>query len=162
MNEISRITQLLEAEHAGDPWHGSPLASILEGITHPQAAARPIPESHSIWELVLHVAAWKNEVRRRLAGGAAAEPLEGDWPAVGDATPERWGEAREHLELAHRLLVSAIKAFPEADLYTPSKDTRDHALGFGVSYYELLHGLVQHDTYHAGQIALLKKASRLR
>lgn len=158
MNEISRITHLLEAEHDGDPWHGSSLAAILDGISHAQAAARPIPGGHSIWELVLHLAAWKNEVRRRLAGGAAAEPLEGDWPAVGEQTAERWSEAREHLDLAHRLLVSAIKAFPEADLYTPSRDTRDHGLGLGVSYYELLHGLVQHDTYHAGQIALLKKS----
>jgi uncharacterized damage-inducible protein DinB len=158
MNEIARIVHLLEAEHAGDPWHGSSLAVILDGITHSQAAARPIAGGHRIWELVLHIAAWKNEARRRLAGGAAADPLEGDWPAVGPETPARWIEARAHLELAHRLLVSAVKAFPEADLFTPTHDTRHDDPGLTATYYELLHGLAQHDAYHAGQIAILKRA----
>jgi hypothetical protein len=27
-----------------------------------------------------------------------------------------------------------------------------------VSYYVLLHGIAQHDAYHGGQIALLKRA----
>ena len=159
MNEISRIVSLLEAEHAGEPWHGSPLSAILEGITYTQAAARPIAGGHSIWELVLHLAAWKNEARRRLAGAPAAEPLEGDWPEVGQVTAAAWTEAREHLELAHRLLVSAVKAFPEPTLFTPTNDPRHHDQGLTPSYYELLHGVTQHDTYHAGQIALLKKSN---
>lgn len=157
MNEINRIIDQLEREHAGDPWHGSPLSRILDGITHEQAAARPLTAGHSIWELVLHMAGWKSEVRRRLSGAQAGEPPDGDWPAVGDPTPERWIAAKEQLELAHRLLVSAVKEFPEADLYIPSNDARDRELGVGVTYYELLHGIVQHDVYHAGQIALLKK-----
>jgi uncharacterized damage-inducible protein DinB len=162
MNEISRIVDQLEREHAGDPWHGSPLAVILQGISHEQAAATPLPAAHSIWELVLHMTGWKNEARRRLSGAAAGEPEHGDWPPVGDPTPERWIEAREKLELAHRLLVSAVKEFPEPQLFVPSNDARDRELGVGITYYELLHGIVQHDVYHAGQIAILKKAKSLR
>ena len=157
MNEISRIVSLLEAEHSGEPWHGSSLSSMLDGITHTQAATRPFPGGHSIWELVLHIAAWKNEARRRLAGAAAADPQEGDWPEVGDVTAGRWIQAREHLELAHRLLVSAVKGFAEADLFTPTNDKR-HDAGLSTTYYELLHGLVQHDVYHAGQVAILKRS----
>lgn len=159
MNEIARIVDQLEREHAGDPWHGSPLAVILEGITWEHAAAKPLAGAHSIWELVLHVTGWKNEVRRRLSGAPAGEPEAGDWPSVGLPTAEGWEQAREHLDLAHRLLVSAVKEFPEADLYTPTNDARNRALGVGVTYYELLHGIVQHDVYHAGQIAILKKAA---
>jgi len=157
MNEISRIVDQLEREHAGDPWHGSPLSLILDGITHHQAAARPIAAAHSIWELVLHLTGWKNEVRRRLSGAPAGEPEDGDWPPAGNPTPERWIEAREKLELAHRLLVSAVKDFSEPNLFIPSNDARDRELGVGVTYYELLHGIVQHDVYHAGQIAILRK-----
>jgi uncharacterized damage-inducible protein DinB len=160
MNEISRIVDQLEREHSGDPWHGSPLSIILEGITHEQAAARPLDGAHSIWELVLHMTGWKNEVRRRLAGAPAREPEHGDWPPVGDPTPGRWIEAREKLELAHRLLVSAVKEFPEPKLFVPTNDMRDRELGVGVIYYELLHGVVQHDVYHAGQIAILKRGLR--
>lgn len=160
MNEIGRIVDQLEREHAGEPWHGSPLSVILEGITHTQANARPAAGAHSIWELVLHIAAWKNEVRRRLSGAAAAVPREGDWPEVGEPTAGRWIEARERLELAHRLLVSAVKEFKEADLFTPVNDRRQEDPGLSTTYYELLHGLVQHDVYHSGQIAMLKKAVR--
>ncbi len=157
MNEISRIVDQLEREHAGDPWHGSPLSRILDGISHSQAAKRPIAGGHSVWELVLHLAAWKNEARRRLSGAAAAEPLEGDWPAVGEISKDSWLQARERLELAHRLLVSAVRELPEPKLFEATTDERDRALGVGVTYYELLHGIVQHDVYHAGQIGILKK-----
>ena len=83
MSEIQRIVDQLEREHTGDPWHGSPLHAILDGVTAAQAAARPLPAAHSIWELVLHMTGWKSEVRRRLSGAPAAEPDGGDWPEVG-------------------------------------------------------------------------------
>jgi uncharacterized damage-inducible protein DinB len=158
VNEIERIVDQLEREHAGEPWHGSPLSAILEGITWQQAAARPIAGAHGIWELVLHMTGWKNEVRRRLSGTEAGEPESGDWPPVSEANAAGWARALEDLQLAHRLLVSAVKDFPEANLYIPTNDARNRELGMGVTYYELLHGLVQHDVYHSGQIALLKKA----
>ena len=160
MDEIIRIVDQLEREHSGDPWHGSPLSQILEGVTHTQAAARPLPSAHSIWELVLHIAAWKAEVRRRLSGAAAGEPQEGDWPAVGEVSETTWRAAREHVETAHRLLVSAVRDLPETKLFEPTNDARDRAMGTGVTYYELLHGIVQHDVYHAGQIAILKKGTQ--
>ena len=157
MNEIARIVDQLEREHAGEPWHGSPLSVILEGITWQQAAARPLTGAHSIWELVLHMAGWKNEVRHRLEGAPAGEPEEGDWPAVGHVGPDAWAAAVDKLQLAHRLLVSAVKDFPEQNLYIPINDAREQVPGAGTTYYELLHGIVQHDVYHAGQIAILKK-----
>ena len=45
----------------------------------------------------------------------------------------------------------------DAQLLEPTNDPRSRPLGTGVSYYELLHGIVQHDAYHAGQIAILKR-----
>ena len=157
MDEVIRIVDQLEREHGGDPWHGSPLSRILDGVTHAQAAAKPIASAHSIWELVLHIAAWKNEVRSRLSGAPAGEPREGDWPPVGQVSEAAWKDAREHLELAHRLLVSAVRDLPETKLFEPTNDARSREMGTGVTHYELLHGIVQHDVYHAGQIAILKK-----
>jgi uncharacterized damage-inducible protein DinB len=161
MSEITRIVDQLEREHSGDPWHGSPLVHVLEGVTAEQAAARPIPGAHSIWELVLHITGWKGEVRRRLSGAPASEPEAGDWPDVGAPTPERWAEARARLESAHEQLVAAVRQLPENRLYEATNDPRDRPLGAGVSYYVLLHGIVQHNVYHSGQIAILKKALNL-
>lgn len=158
MTETARIVDQLEREHAGDPWHGSPLEAILEGIDARRAAARPIPGAHSIWELVLHITGWKCETARRLAGAVACMPVEGDWPDVGEPTEARWQEALTSLDSAHKALVAAVRTLPDAKLYEPTNDTRSGPLGTGVSYYVLLHGIVQHDVYHAGQISLLKKA----
>jgi uncharacterized damage-inducible protein DinB len=157
MSEIERILDALQREHDGDPWHGSPLRAILDGITHEQAAARPLPAAHSIWEIVLHITAWKGEVRRRLSGATAGEPQEGDWPSVGDTGAERWRAALDRLETVHRDLLTAVRALPEQKLFEPTKDQRDRETGAGVAFHVLLHGIVQHDVYHAGQIALLKK-----
>ena len=155
MNDIERFIDQLEREHSGEPWHGSPLQEILQGIDHTKAAAKPLASAHSIWELVLHIAAWKNEVRHRLSGARAGEPQEGDWPADGETTAAAWKTAREQLELSHRLLVSAVRDLPEPQLFEPTNDSRGD---LAPTYYELLHGIVQHDVYHAGQIAVLKKA----
>lgn len=158
MTEIDRIIDQLQREHDGDPWHGSPLLEILQGVTAGQAAAKPLQGAHSIWELVLHMTAWKGEVRKRLSGAPSGEPEEGDWPAVGVPTVDRWNEARERLQKAHDALLAAVRQLPESRLFEATNDSRNPPLGTGVSYYVLLHGLVQHDVYHSGQIGMLRSA----
>jgi uncharacterized damage-inducible protein DinB len=160
MTEIDRIIDELSREYSGDPWHGSPLTAILDGVTAAQAAARPLPGAHSIWELALHITAWKNEVQRRIQGGPAGDPAEGDWPDVGEPSEARWRAALAALRAAHEALIAAIRDLPEARLFEPTKDPRNRPLGTGVSHYVLLHGAVQHDVYHSGQIALLKTGTR--
>ena len=157
--EIERIVDELEREHGGDAWHGTPLRQILAGIDHTNAMARPHDGVQTIWELVLHMTAWKNEVRRRVGGAPAGSPAEGDWPAP-PATPgaQAWYEAVDALEDAHRALVAAVARLGEAQLFAPTNDPRERETGQGVSCYVLLHGIAQHDAYHSGQIALLKKA----
>ena len=62
-SEVSRLVDQLEREHSGEPWHGQPLGDILSGITHQQAAVRPLPGGHTIWEIVLHIIAWAEIVQ---------------------------------------------------------------------------------------------------
>ena len=85
MSETSRLVDELEREHAGDPWHGSSVSDILRGVTAAQAAAHIVPHVHTIWQLVLHMTAWKNEVRHRLSGAPSGTPKWGrpaDTPAT--------------------------------------------------------------------------------
>jgi uncharacterized damage-inducible protein DinB len=159
MSEIERIVDQLHREHEGDPWHGSPLRELLSGIGCEVAAAHPMRHVHSVWEIVLHMTGWKNEVRRRLSGGPAGTPEEGDWPGVPAPTPDAWKAALERLEQAHNSLIAAVKQLPESKLFEPTNDPRNRETGAGVSYYVLLHGIVQHDVYHAGQIALVRKGA---
>ena len=160
MSEIQRIVDELERDHSGEPWHGSSVMEILRGVSAPQAAARSVPHVHSVWELVLHMTAWKNEVRRRLTGAPPGPPAEGDWPEVGTPTPERWAEAVDRLTAAHDALIADVRQLPESELLGASRLPGSREDGAAPSYYVLLHGLVQHDAYHAGQLALLLKVVR--
>ena len=155
--EADRLVDQFRRAHDGDPWHGSPLKAILKDVAHTQAAQRPPGGAHSIWELVLHITGWRNEVVRRATGQPAAEPAEGDYPTVGDPTAARWQSALAALDVAHLNLVNGVSGMSDDQLLRPTNDPRNRPLGTGVTYYELLHGIVQHDAYHAGQIAILKK-----
>ena len=158
-SEVSRLVDQLESEHAGEPWHGTSLVGILTGITYQQAAARPLPGAHTIWELVLHITAWKNEARQRFHGGPAGDPSEGDWPQPPAAPSEdAWRQALAALEEAHRALVDTITRLRDPQLFERTNDPRTDANDSG-NYFQLVQGILQHDVYHSGQIALLKKAT---
>jgi uncharacterized damage-inducible protein DinB len=139
----------------GDPWHGDSLRAVLRGMTADAAAACPLADAHSAWEIVLHLAAWTREVARRLRDRVARDPAEGDWPPVSG----EWEDAVEGLARAHAALLEAVAGFPPAELDATVGEARDRPLGAGVSYAVMLHGVAQHYAYHAGQIALLRKAT---
>ena len=157
MPEADRLIDQFRRAHDGDPWHGSPVKAILDGVTAEQAARKPANGAHSIWALVLHMTGWRNEVAARATGKPAGEPAAGDYPEVGDPTPARWKAALAALDASHANLVEVVRGMSDEHLLKPTNDPRSRPLGTGVSYYELLHGIVQHDAYHAGQIAILKK-----
>lgn len=154
------IADELARAYDGDPWHGSSVVRILEGLSSADAHVHPVPGAHSIWELVLHMAAWTGEVHRRLEGGAPGEPAEGDWPAPPRAPDEgAWRDAKDRLWAAHRSLLAALPGIPPSQLpRVVGTPKRDPAMGSGVTHEVMLHGLAQHHAYHAGQIAILKRA----
>lgn len=144
----------LRRAHAGEPWHGPSRASVLEGITAKQAAWQPGAGAHSIWELVLHMRAWTLEVLRRANGAAPAEPEEGDWPAVpAETTEAEWTKAKQRLDEAHAALIAGIEALPADGL----EQRVGTGSGKGISCRAMLYSLAQHDIYHTGQVALLKR-----
>jgi uncharacterized damage-inducible protein DinB len=140
-------------------WHGPALVDVLEGVTADRARKRPVPGAHSIWELVLHITAWSDIARQRVKGQATGDPTpEQDWPPVTGSDPKAgsnlasdWRLAVERLSESHRQLAADTRQLDDEqlDAYVPGLD-------YSVSV--LLHGIVEHGTYHGGQIALLKKA----
>ncbi len=151
MSEVERIVDQLRRAYEGEAWHGPPLKQILAGVTAEQAARRLLPQAHTIWELVLHIAAWESIVRRRLAGEAIEATPEQDWPPVRDAGETAWKKTLADLEHGHMQLRRSAAALSD-DQFMNKAPGKDYSL------YGMLHGVIQHDLYHAGQIALLKKA----
>lgn len=151
MTEVERIADQLKLAFSGEAWHGPAVEEILLGVTAEQAAARPFNKAHSIWELVLHIAAWLQACRRRLEGDRAQLADAEDWPGVTDTSDKAWIEANSALALARAELGSAIARLDDEKLNQPIIEGMS-------SVYVTLHGVIQHTLYHAGQIAILKKA----
>lgn len=149
--EIARIIDQLQRAFDGNAWHGPALFEILEDVDASTAARRPIPDAHTIWELTLHVAGWDGVVLRRLRGKEATLEGEDNFPVIANATEAAWQEALQVLRRDHEELLNELSTMPDSRLSerVPGKD---------YDIYFMLHGTVQHALYHAGQIALLKKA----
>ena len=155
MSETARIADQLQCAFDGEAWHGDSVLEILSGVTAAQASARPIARAHTIWELTLHIAAWDGAVLRRL-GGVAVELSDAEnFPPVTDASERAWRAALAEVRRGHEKLVAAVSALPDSRLaeMVPGKEAAHY------TFYYMLHGVVQHELYHAGQLALLKKTS---
>lgn len=143
----------------GPAWHGPAILETLHDVSPREAQTRPVAGAHSIAELAYHALAWVEEVTRRLGGAAPSLPTRGDWPTDDSALP--LVESARLLRHAGDVLDELLASFPAARLVDlVGGPTHDAPTGTGVSYGDMLHGLAQHNAYHGGQVALLKKALR--
>ncbi|HTZ99471.1 MAG TPA: DinB family protein [Candidatus Aquilonibacter sp.] len=151
MSEVRRILDQMDRAFSGDAWHGPPLMRLLEGVSAEDASKHAVPGAHSIWELVHHIGAWNSIVQHRLLGETVEVTTQRDWPPVWEVSDPAWKRAIENL-IESRARLRQVAAHLR-------EDQLDEKIGATtVSRYEILHGVIQHDLYHAGQIAVLRKA----
>lgn len=153
---VEQLLAILDTAYDRRSWHGTNLRGSVRGLTARQAAWRPDPKRHNIWELVVHAAYWKYTALRRLTGATRGSfPIKGsNWFARGDRVDDRaWRSDVALLDQMHRALREAVAHLGPADLeHTPG--------GSKVSNFALLSGIAAHDLYHAGQIQLLKRLQK--
>jgi uncharacterized damage-inducible protein DinB len=139
-------------------WHGgASVLGALRGVAPEVAAWKPYPDRHSIWDLALHVAYWNYAVRRRLAdeptGTFPRSPS--NWPVLpNERSATAWKEDRRLVKECHDRLVEVVRGFDPSRLDDVAGDEG------GTTYADLITGIVLHDTYHAGQIQMLKRLHR--
>jgi len=153
MSETARLADQIRRAFEGEAWHGDSLLEILKDVNAATAAARPIPNAHSIWELVLHITTWDRVAAARSQGRAIMPTDDENFPKITDTSETAWRRTLDQLEATHNELVSAVASFPESRLSerVPGKTEEYY------NFYYLFSGIAQHELYHAGQIALLKK-----
>ena len=143
-DEARRIATQLTRSVRGPAWHGPSLRAALAGVTARQAVLKPIPEAHSIWEIAGHASAWIRIVRLRIEGrGPKSVPKAINFPAPRRGTAEEWRKVLAGVRRESARLARTIRALDDEQLP-----------------YLAAHGIVQHTTYHAGQIMLLKKGTK--
>jgi len=150
-SESALIADQLHRAFYGDAWHGPALLELLEGVDAATASAKPLAHVHSIWELVLHIAAWDAAGIRRLAGKKTQLKAKQNFPPVPkDATEAEWRAAVAGARNTHDDLVKTVAGLSESRLC-------DIVPGKRYDFCHMLHGIAQHELYHAGQITILKK-----
>jgi DinB superfamily len=142
------VLALLNEAYEEKTWHGPNLKQALKGVTARQAAWRPGPGRHNIWELALHAAYWKYTVRRRIKGEKRGSfTLKGSnffaRPQKGKLNENAWRADKELLEHEHVALVKTIRKAVSALE--------------GAKVPKSFYGIAFHDVYHAGQIRLLRR-----
>jgi hypothetical protein len=157
---MSRADLLALVDQAYDrpSWHGPNLRGSIRGVTSAEAARRPGPGRHNIWELVVHAAYWKYAVVRRLTRAKRGTfELGGsnfiERPKPGRATPAAWRADIAFLDRTHRRLRDVVADVATAALHRPIESGK-------VTPFYLITGIAAHDIYHAGQIQLLKRLLR--
>jgi len=151
--EVKNILSLLVDTFEGKPWHGGPSAREVLKNVQPKQITKKLNGTHSIIELVGHMTAWRNFVSHQLQGNLNYTvtdehnfPSDKDWPST----------LNDFFETQNKL-VSLLKHLPANRLMdVVPGDHRSYTL------FELLHGIIHHDVYHIGQIALLNKAFQQR
>jgi uncharacterized damage-inducible protein DinB len=152
ISELERLEQQLRRAFEGDAWHGPAVLDALKDVTPEAAHAHPIPGAHSIWELVLHLEGTYGLVLRRLQGDGRPLAVEEDWPAVPAPSAAHWQDAVDALKERNAQVRQAVLRFDPRELDKPLVPEPPYT-----AYTQFI-GLTQHDLYHAGQIAILKKA----
>lgn len=153
MNESERLAAEIEKALNGAAWHGPSWRDALASVDRPRALHRPIPEAHTIAEIVLHSTTWHDVVRRRLEGETPEVSDAQDWPPVDLPDEAAWAAAVGRLFETGRVLCGTVRRFPSERLLE-RRPVGDE------TWAELAIGELQHMLYHAGQIGLLRKAAR--
>ena len=151
MNECERIADQLRRAFERSAWHGPAVLELLKDVNAANAAAKPMADVHSIWELLLHIEAWDRAGMVRMAGQKCQLKGKDNFPPVNNPNESAWRAAVTQVKRTHDQLVRMVEALPEERL-------RDRVPGKKYDFYHMLHGIAQHELYHAGQIAILKKA----
>ena len=136
---------------SGEPWYGESVLTILEGISSEQAM-KPVG-GRRIYTLLLHMLAWRTYLLRQLQGETDYDIETNsvvDWPTYQNEGAAFWPRAVTSLKESQQHILTLLRSFSEEQLM----ETVPRRI---FSFAFLVNGVIQHDVYHLGQIALLKK-----
>ena len=152
---IQHYVSSFESLYEGEPWFGRSITSIVKEIPPSQAFKKNSTSSHSIYEIVGHMLAWRDLFVKRLNGdysSAIQANSEADWPALPNGkTLANWDQLLNKLSENQQALIEALKKTNDNQLDKDFAKTN-------ATLETHLEGNIQHDIYHLGQIALLNKS----
>jgi uncharacterized damage-inducible protein DinB len=150
--ETQSIIRNIQNVLNGEPWFGKPVFTILNEIDPKIVYKKPDADSHSIAELLYHMITWAEFCLRQVekADKKLIEEIQSrDWRDINPSV-HTWKGGLDELKFAHDQLIEALETKDDEWL-----KEKVHFRNF--NYRFMLNGLIQHDIYHLGQIAYVKK-----
>jgi uncharacterized damage-inducible protein DinB len=131
-----------------------PLDGALRGLTAAQAAWKPAPPRHSIWQIVRHLLLWKRGVLQAWDGDppGGRELSAEDWKEITGSDAEWERDRKALLDISAEFLARA-QALDEADL---SRRIVWYKGGWSQPLAMRIVRATTHDIYHSGQIMYLR------
>jgi uncharacterized damage-inducible protein DinB len=155
MNEVNRISKLFEDLYEGDPWIDITILGTVGNLTARQAATKVYPEYNTVWEILNHMISWRMNVLERVQGKVLKTPADNYFREITDQSDAAWTETLQ------RLSESQIKWRAFLETFQEEAFLKEYPVNH-MTYYEHIHGILQHDAYHLGQLTILIKSIRLR
>lgn len=149
--EINRIADELHFAYAGPAWHGDHITKVLDDISVDQLS-NALENSHNIAVIIEHMIAWRVFGIKNLQGEAYDIEEDGpvNFPEIKQIDAAYWVDLKARLAANQEEFLNLIRSYTDQKL-------EEKVIGRQYNYYILLHGIIQHDLYHLGQIVLLKK-----
>jgi hypothetical protein len=149
------VTNHIHTTLENEEWQWQPpLRGALQGLTAAEAAWKPAPPRHSIWQIVRHLILWKQGVLDAWNGNPpnGAKLDAADWREAVGSDADWEGDRRTLLEISEQFLTRA-KALDDAAL---SREVEWYEGGPAQPLAMRLVRTTTHDIYHAGQIMYLR------
>ncbi len=150
MQEQERIISLFQKLYSGSPWIDVNILDALRNLSASDASTKMSPGINTIWQIVNHIIDWRFTVLKRVQGEIVETPANNYFEEPGDVSQTAWDTSLLQLEKSQQMWVTFLGSFNE-------KMFEEIYKGGGMTYYEHIHGIIQHDAYHLGQIVLLSK-----
>lgn len=153
---LKHIIEQLKAIQNGRVWMGPNFARQLGKINESNAFTRPLPDMHSVAEILSHLTTWQKEtiIKINTGAGSLTDDCEENWYTNETLKTKGWDsilkEYQESMTMLIELLATKEDRFLEEQYYDP-----DFKGDFPCAF--VINGMLHHSIYHLGQLGLILK-----
>ena len=147
LNELTR----------GDAWLDESFQKKLRPVDESNAFLRPMPDLHSVAELISHMTEWKNSVLSILKGGQRTLTMKSpdNWRTNDQLRSVGWNALQQRFFDIQDELIAFLQTVDD-----------DHLLKLVPEepgdYNKMLTGIIDHDLYHLGQLGITIKYLKMK
>lgn len=157
IQEIIRQLREIQEEKI---WIGESFAKKLDMVDESDVFTKPLPDLHSIAEVISHLTTWRKEtiLKIRTGKGSLTDDSEENWLTNDILIGVGW---REILKQYKDTLFELISILEDKDDHFLAQKYYDNDFDGMYEYRFVLNGMLHHDIYHLGQLGIIVKFLKL-